>query len=102
MRVQREQREQSKKSVVVRPIKNGNAKDKEELALRIIDFSKSIGWQLSNHAIHRLAMGHVVNIEGENYRANQRGEIRQCIAHFRERVNQLMLRVDELSHKFDR
>lgn len=95
-------REQSKKSAVVRQIKNGNAKDNGELALRIIDFTKSIGWQLSNHAIHRLAMGHVVNIEGENYKANQRGEIRQCTAHFRERVNQLMLRVDELSHKFDR
>ncbi len=93
-------REQSRKSAIVKPINTVNAKDKGELALRIIDFTKSIGWLLSNHAIHRLTMGHVVNIDGENYRANQRGEIRQCEPDYHRPARHKML--DKLIERWKR
>lgn len=94
-------REQSRKSVNVKTIKNRNAKEKGELILKIIDFTKSIGWQLSNHAIYRLAAGHVVDIEGENYWVDHRGEVRRYGPSYRDNVRSLFARLKVISGKYN-
>lgn len=67
-----------------------------ELISNMKKFAYSIGWELSQHVLRRLAAGNIVDIEGKHYRVDHHGDIRQCDPAYGVRVRSLMQRVSEL------
>ncbi|WP_140920807.1 replication endonuclease [Limnobaculum xujianqingii] len=67
-----------------------------ELRVKIEEFAQSLGWQLSQHEVRRLAAGHKVDIDGRYYRARSDGCIYAGQQEPRARGAALMDRISRL------
>lgn len=69
----------------------------DELIAKIAEFSQSLGWQLSQHEIRRLAEGYRLNVNGRYYRARSDGCIYAGQLEPLARISALMTRIHKLS-----
>lgn len=66
----------------------------DELIEKIEEFARSLGWQLSQHETRRFVAGHIINIEGKNYKMDYFGGVRHSEADYGTRARALMQRIN--------